>query len=137
MHVWCMQSNGKNSNLVLWKGMNLLYLHFLQSILVFFCNWHCRNTCMSMHYSIWERMNNKVWEASAIQQNKLVEFLSDKFCRSSFYVKEPYKAYCSMSASVFINNVEWEVNFDVKRLIFCNCIAKKFASMGNLKHNHS
>ena len=37
-------------------------------------------------------MNNKVWEAWAIQQNKLVEFLSDAFCRSSFYVKEPYKS---------------------------------------------
>ena len=32
-----------------------------------------------------------------------------------------------MSVSVFINNVKWEVNFEVKN----------FALLGNLKHNHS
>ena len=42
-----------------------------------------------------------------------------------------------MSVSVFINNVEWEVNFEVQGLIFCNCNAKNFALMGNSKHNHS
>ena len=42
-----------------------------------------------------------------------------------------------MSVFVFINNVEWEVNFEVQGLIFCNCKAKDFALMGNSKHNHS
>ena len=82
-----------------------------------------------------------MWEAWAIQQIKLVEFLS---CPMHFVgqavtcmLKNHIKAYCSMSVSVFINNVEWEVNFEGQGLIICNCNAKKFALLGNLKHTHS
>ena len=40
---------------------------------------------MAMHYSIWEQIKNILWEAWAIQQNKLLEFLPDIFCRFSVY----------------------------------------------------
>mgnify|MGYP001791548752 CR=1 FL=1 len=40
-----------------------------------------------------------------------------------------------MSVPVFINNVKWEVNFEVHGLIFCKYNVKNFALLGNLKHN--
>ena len=86
-------------------------------------------------------MNNKVWEAWAIQQNTLVEFMSDvKFLCLTTIIK----AYCSVGVYVwiaickieyrhiiftfahgivlqmalhiyvFINNVEWEVSLKYK-----------------------
>ena len=49
-------------------------------------------------------MNNKFWEAWAIQQNKLVEFRPTHFVGQAFILKNHIKAYCNMSVSVFINN---------------------------------
>ena len=69
--------------------MNLLNLPFLHSILVFFATDIARNSFMAMHNSIYERINSKVREAWAIQQNMLVEFMSDPLCRSSFCVNQP------------------------------------------------
>ena len=43
------------------------------------------------------------------------------FVGQVFMFQNHIKAYRSMGYSVFINNVKWEVKFEVPGLIFCNC----------------
>ena len=78
-----------------------------------------------MRYSIWERMNNEVWESCTIQPKKLVEFMCPTHFVGQVFVEDSLKAYCSIGVSVFINNVEMEVNFKVQGLIFCNIAMQK------------
>ena len=137
MHEWCMQSNDKNRKIELWKGMNLLYLPFLHSILVFFAIDIAVTHVWPCIIAFGKEWKTKCGKHEWFNWISWWNFCPTHFVGQAFMLKNHIKAYCSMSVSVFINNVEWEVNFEVQGLIFCNCNAKNFALMGNSKHNHS
>ena len=76
----------------------------------------------------------KEWEAKYGKHERCNRIGWWNYCLTHFVgqvvmFKNHIKAYCRSGVSVFINNVEWEANFKVQGLIFCNCNAKIFALM--------
>ena len=124
MHVLCMQSNDKNSKIQLWKGINLLYLPFLHSILVFL-----RLTLPISH--VWPCIIafGKEWTTKCGKHGRFNRFSWWNFCPTHlvsqvFMFINHIKAYCSMGVSVFINNVEWDVNLKYKGWYFVIAMQK-------------